>query len=148
MLEWANSLDQNLRAIDREADLLSNLILGSNFPMFPIATVFKANAYVQNAIRTYLGKNSLDGCLDRFSVNYNPQANFDSGKMCLEQVKFGGVFSTTSTAGGCVLNNILTNAQSCPAGYLPKTSVLNGPAATFSLTECVGDATIQKGKQI
>ncbi len=134
--EWADTLDANMRAFDREADLLSNLILGSNFPMFPMATVFKANGVVQEAIKQYLGLNSIDGCLDRASINYNPQANFNSGKMCDEIIKFGGIISA------CV-NNLLTNSDSCPPGYVAKTFTSTSPS--IKLTTCEGANGINNG---
>jgi hypothetical protein len=154
--EWAESLDANMRAFDREADLLSNLILGSNFPMFPMATVFKANAFVQDAIKQYLGLNSIDGCLDRGSINYNPQANFNSGKMCDESLKFGGFISNSKTCiqtdflGGCsefgnecIQNNVLTNSATCPSGYVTKTFTSTNPSIKLSV--CEGGPGINNG---
>jgi len=136
---WSETLDANLVALDREADLLSNLVLGSNFPMFPMMTVFKANAYVQNAIATYLNVNSIDGCLDRNSVNFNPQANFDSGNMCDEKLKFGG----TILSGSCSQSNVLTNSATCPGGYVAKTLTSSQPS--FTLTQCLGGDGVKNG---
>lgn len=49
---------------------------------------------VQQAISEYLKVNTIDGCSDRNNINFNPQANYDSGKSCDEKLKFGGFVST------------------------------------------------------
>jgi hypothetical protein len=43
---WADTLENNLEVIDREAALLSFIILPSNFPSFPASSIFKAKNFV------------------------------------------------------------------------------------------------------
>lgn len=154
--QWSQTLEQNYVAIDREGLLISNLFLPSNFATFPSSIVFKASTFVQKAIVEYLTLNSIDGCLDRNQVMFNPQANFDSGKSCDEKLKFGGFVSTSKKCGfitpqgDCsqfisetTSNNYLTKTANCPVGYLAQTGVASNP--WISLTQCVGDSSVQKG---
>lgn len=58
---WAETLDFNLAPIDREADLLHNVMVFSNFPSKPPLNVYKASTYIQAAIASYLNENSING---------------------------------------------------------------------------------------
>jgi len=43
---WAKTLEGNYVSIDREAGLISFLLLPSNFPSFPASSIFKAKNFV------------------------------------------------------------------------------------------------------
>lgn len=137
--KWTETLQNNLVSIDREVDLLSSLLLFSNFPSAPALIVYKASQYVQNAIVKYLKANTVNGCMNRNSINYDPSANFDQGNSCEEKYKFGGIISNT-----CNENNVLTGASSCPAGYSEKKLEFNFNPS-ISVTECVGNEVIKTG---
>jgi hypothetical protein len=52
VVTWATTLEDNYVPIDREAGLLSFLVLPSNFPSFPPGSVYKAKSFVINYIFT------------------------------------------------------------------------------------------------
>jgi len=46
-------------------------------------------------VAKYLNLNSIEGCLDKNNINYNPQALYESANSCQEKLKFGGFFSVS-----------------------------------------------------
>lgn len=136
--KWAETLDNNLAPIDREADLISALMVFSNFPSKPALAVYKASTYLQTAIAAYLNENSINGCLDRNSINYNPVANYDPGTLCQEQNRFGGILSYA-----CANNILGANVRNCQPGFTERPLFMSSNP-TISMTECVGGATIKQ----
>ena len=133
---WTETLKNNLIPIDREAELISSLFLSRNFPGFTSAIIRNASLLVDDAVKTYLQSNTLKGCTDPGSINFEPYANLQEKSACDEQIKFGGIISAQAT---CSETNIITNANACPVGYTQKTSFAHtGPV--HGLTECVGDS--------
>jgi hypothetical protein len=64
---------------------------------------------LDKGIAKYLNINTIDGCLDRNNINYNPQAIYDSGNSCQDKLKFGGFFSvykkcSNFDSAGIILN--------------------------------------------
>lgn len=156
--EWANTLEGNLVSIDRESDVISNLVSQSNFESINIRTLLEIRRNINKALETYMKVNARSGCTDTKSVNYDPIANFDpeESNNCKEKVKFGGTFASTilctaTTAGVCTATQYqcqelhpLTRNRQCPNGYVAKTAFL-ASNPWLNLTECYGSYAIEKG---
>lgn len=135
--KWAETLDNNMVTIDREVDLLNNLVLFSNFPDQSALSVYKASIHIKNAISKYLKENTVTGCLDRSSVNFEPLANYDPGNLCNEKIKFGGIIFKS-----CNENNILTGLSVCPSGYSEK--IISSLDSSIRFVECLGNDFIKQ----
>ena len=124
LAKWSDSLKGNLIPIDREGDLISSLFLSRNFPNFDSASIRSASLMVEEAIKTYLLANTVNGCTDISSINYQPYANNqEPAQSCDEHIKFGGIISSQFNATWCRdQDNILTNAKFCAQGYVKKVS--------------------------
>ena len=127
--EWEAGVPGALVAIDRSGDPLHLCINPTTLPDLPPTTVMEVANLIYNAINRYYKMNTQFGCTsDRYSSNFNFQANMDDGscKASSTNFAFGGVYQTCmvdpnhNTENLCPAysqTNPLTGGYSCPSGY-------------------------------
>ncbi|XP_069141132.1 macrophage-expressed gene 1 protein-like [Argopecten irradians] len=127
--DWADSIADNLVAVDRAGDPLYFLITPMVLPELPSSVVLDLIGNVKDAINLYYKHNVYKGCTDADSPNFSFQANVDDGT-CRSQSNnytFGGVYQTCSLSGNVRSNtcndldqkNPQTGEYSCPPNYEP-----------------------------
>ena len=109
--QWEDGLPNNLVAIDRSGDPLHYAITAQALPELPENLTMQLSRFVLKSIQHYYKHNSIKGCTDASSPNFNFQANLDdhSCKAPYTNFTFGGVYQTCSVSGnnycdswGCV----------------------------------------------
>ncbi|XP_051950727.1 macrophage expressed 1, tandem duplicate 2 [Xyrauchen texanus] len=125
--KWQESTLNNLVAIDRSGLPLHYFLNPSTFPDLPIPTVYKLAILVQKAVERYYKINTIPGCIDSDSKNFNFQANVDdaSCKGPVTNLSFGGIYQTCTplTSDGNVIcdelaqKNPTTGEFSCLPPY-------------------------------
>ncbi|XP_056628219.1 LOW QUALITY PROTEIN: macrophage expressed 1, tandem duplicate 1 [Triplophysa dalaica] len=125
--KWQESTLNNLVAIDRSGLPLHYFLNPTTFPDLPVPTVNKIALSVKHAIESYYKVNTIPGCVNPDSKNFNFQANVDDAS-CegpVTNLTFGGVYQTCNplTSDGNVLcdelaqKNPATGDFSCPQVY-------------------------------
>ncbi|XP_073723862.1 macrophage-expressed gene 1 protein-like [Misgurnus anguillicaudatus] len=125
--KWQESTLNNLVAIDRSGLPLHYFLNPSTFPDLPEPIVTKLALLVYEAADNYHKVNTIPGCLDPNSKNFNFQANVDDAS-CegpVTNLSFGGVYQncTPLTVDGNIIcnektqNNPATGDFSCPQLY-------------------------------
>ncbi|XP_076098058.1 macrophage-expressed gene 1 protein-like [Mytilus galloprovincialis] len=125
--EWVDGIGSNLAAIDRSGDPINFVINSNNFAQLPISIIEQTASLVEESIATYYKYNTIKGCTNVNSPNFNYIANVDDGS-CHDagvNLTFGGVFQTCSYNGDLSENlcdalttkNPKTGADTCPVGY-------------------------------
>ncbi|KAL1270059.1 hypothetical protein QQF64_032348 [Cirrhinus molitorella] len=125
--KWQESTQNNLVAIDRSGVPIHYFLNPSMFPDLPVPTLHKLAFSVQQAAARYYNINTIPGCVDPNSPNFNFQANVN-GKSCegpVTNLTFGGVYQkcTPSTPDGNVIcdklaqKNPNTGDYSCHQPY-------------------------------
>ncbi|XP_050974155.1 macrophage-expressed gene 1 protein-like [Labeo rohita] len=92
--KWHESTQNNLVAIDRSGVPIHYFLNPSMFPDLPVPTLHKLAFSVQQAAARYYNINTIPGCVDPNSPNFNFQANVN-GKSCegpVTNLTFGGVY--------------------------------------------------------
>jgi len=123
--DWSKDLENNIVALDRDGEPLSNFITQSALPKVPYNDVLKIQQMVSNAINLYYRRNTYSGCTDRDSPNFNFIANVDDGtcKPPTTTYKLGGVFQTCDgdeqLCADKLKHNPLTQDVSCPPNFNP-----------------------------
>ncbi|XP_033744477.1 macrophage-expressed gene 1 protein-like [Pecten maximus] len=125
--DWADSIADNLVAIDRAGDPLYFIITPMALPELPSSVVYELIQQVKNAINLYYKHNVYKGCTDADSPNFSYQANVDDGtcRSLSNNYTFGGVYQTCRMSGNVRSNtcseldqkNPLTGDYSCPPNY-------------------------------
>ncbi|KAG7276139.1 hypothetical protein CRUP_011815, partial [Coryphaenoides rupestris] len=144
--KWQESTRNNLVAIDRSGLPLQYFINTKTFPDMPQPTVGKVALSVSQAIERYYTVNTLRGCVDVSSKNYNFQANVDD-KSCqgpATNLSFGGVFQQCIelTADANPLCQTLaqknpdTGDYSCRSPYIPTLLRSEVRQESYSQYEC------------
>ncbi|WAR00350.1 MPEG1-like protein [Mya arenaria] len=136
---WTESLDNNIVALDRSGQPLSNFITEYSLPLVSYKTVRQLQRFVTRAIQIYYNRNTYRGCTQRDSPNFNYFANFDDGscKPPTTQFQFGGVYQTCTGDGhlctGKETKNMKTGDFTCPVNY--KTSLIDSFGLSRSDTQ-------------
>ncbi|XP_031573631.1 macrophage-expressed gene 1 protein-like isoform X2 [Actinia tenebrosa] len=125
--QWEDGLPNNLVAIDRSGDPLHYTITPEALPELPEFLALDLSRFVLKSIKTYYKHNSIKGCTDASSPNFNFQAVLDdhSCKAPYTNFTFGGVFQNCSISGSPSTNpcgafqqkNPKKNDYACPDGY-------------------------------
>lgn len=125
--KWQESTLNNLVAIDRSGVPLHYFLNPSTFPDLPVPTVNKIALSVKKAAERYYKVNTIPGCVNPDSKNFNFQANVDDAS-CegpVTNLSFGGVYQacTSLSQDGNVIcdelaqKNPATGDFSCPQLY-------------------------------
>ena len=125
--DWQNELPNNLVAIDRHGQLLPFAMTTANLPELPDMLLTKTSDYIYQSIERYYKTNTVKGCTDMNSNNFNFHANLDdnSCKKERQNYTFGGTYQTCQDHDdaevcdyyGADQVNPLTSDYSCPGGY-------------------------------
>lgn len=125
---WKNSVESNLVALDRSGEPIYMFINDETLPELPYSTIQTLYEFVkQQAVYTYYETNTIRGCTDPKSPNFNFRANFDDGSCQASNYtfSFGGVYQTCQSTGpenmciGITSVNPLTGTFSCPSKFKP-----------------------------
>uniref|UniRef100_A0A8C1AB80 Macrophage-expressed gene 1 protein n=1 Tax=Cyprinus carpio carpio TaxID=630221 RepID=A0A8C1AB80_CYPCA len=125
--KWQESTLNNLVAIDRSGLPIHYFLNPSTFPDLPVPTVNKMASSVSQAAEQYYKVNTIPGCINPDSPNFNFQANVDDAS-CegpVTNLSFGGVYQrcTPLTSDGNAIcdetaqKNPATGDYSCPQQY-------------------------------
>lgn len=125
--QWEDQLLDELVAIDRSGEPLSNAITPGSLPEISERLVFEVANIVKQAIALYYKQNTISGCTRMDSPNFSFQANHDddSCESPMNNYTFGGVYQTCSADGSpddilcesLLQKNPLTGEYSCSDGY-------------------------------
>lgn len=125
--QWEDGLPNNLVATDRSGDPLHFAITAQALPELPEILAMELSRFVLKSIQNYYKHNSIKGCIDASSPNFNFQANLDdhSCKAPYTNFTFGGVYQTCSVSGSPSNNpcpafqqkNPKVDNYACPGGY-------------------------------
>ena len=125
--DWQNGLMNNLVAIDRRGQPLSFAMTTANLPELPDMLLTKTSDYVYQSIERYYKTNTIKGCTDMNSKNFNFHANLEdsSCEKDRQNYTFGGIYQTCDDHDnneicndyGARQKNPLTSDYSCPDGY-------------------------------
>ncbi|XP_016389430.1 macrophage-expressed gene 1 protein-like [Sinocyclocheilus rhinocerous] len=127
--KWEESTLNNLVAIDRSGLPIHYFLNPTTFPDLPVPTVNKMASSVRQAAERYYKVNTIPGCVNPDSPNFNFQANVDDAS-CegpVTNLSFGGVYQqcTPLTSDGNAIcdetaqKNPATGDYSCPQQYTP-----------------------------
>ena len=124
-IDWQNELPDNLVAIDRRGEPLSFVITTTNLPELPDVLLMKTADFVYQAIARYYKINTIMGCTDIGSPNFNFHANLgdNSCRNDRQNFTFGGIYQTcydyfsNRICKDYQQINPLTGDYSCPDGY-------------------------------
>ncbi|XP_052460075.1 macrophage-expressed gene 1 protein-like [Carassius gibelio] len=125
--KWQESTLNNLVAIDRSGLPIHYFLNPSTFPDLPVPTVNKMASSVRKAAEQYYKVNTIPGCVNPNSKNFNFQANVDDAS-CegpVTNLSFGGIYQrcTPLTSDGNAIcdetaqRNPATGDYSCPRQY-------------------------------
>uniref|UniRef100_A0A672RNP8 Macrophage-expressed gene 1 protein n=1 Tax=Sinocyclocheilus grahami TaxID=75366 RepID=A0A672RNP8_SINGR len=125
--KWQESTLNNLVAIDRSGLPIHYFFNPSTFPDLPVPTVNKMASSVRQAAEQYYEVNTIPGCVNPDSPNFNFQANVDDAS-CegpVTNLSFGGIYQqcTALTSDGNAIcdetaqKNPATGDYSCPQQY-------------------------------
>ncbi|KAI7797655.1 macrophage-expressed gene 1 protein-like [Triplophysa rosa] len=125
--KWQESTLNNLVAIDRSGLPLHYFLNPMTFSELPKPTITKLALLVYQAAERYYEVNTIPGCINPDSKNFNLQANVDDGS-CegpVTNLSFGGVYQTCTplTVNGSLIcndkavKNPATGDFSCPQVY-------------------------------
>ncbi|XP_021369317.1 macrophage-expressed gene 1 protein-like [Mizuhopecten yessoensis] len=125
--DWAESVAENLVAVDRAGDPLHFVITRMALPELPSSVINELIIHVKNAINLYYKHNIYKGCTNYDSPNFSFQANVEDGscQSFSNNYTFGGVYQKcfisenmkSDTCADLRQLNLLTGEYSCPANY-------------------------------
>ncbi|XP_052419569.1 macrophage-expressed gene 1 protein [Carassius gibelio] len=127
--KWQESTLNNLVAIDRSGLPIHYFLNPTTFPDLPAPTVNKIALSVRKAAEQYYKVNTIPGCVNPGSKNFDFQANIDDAS-CegpVTNLSFGGIYQqcTPLTSDGNTIcdkttqKNPATGDYSCPPLYYP-----------------------------
>uniref|UniRef100_A0A1I8FUV4 Macrophage-expressed gene 1 protein n=2 Tax=Macrostomum lignano TaxID=282301 RepID=A0A1I8FUV4_9PLAT len=130
--DWIKSLHENLVPIDRNGEPLYSVVNRRSLPNLPMTHMLKLRKEIEDAVMRYYKANTVKGCLDPNSRNFDPIANTAGQceapgtnfsfagvyQQCWESNPRAG-FNLCSGAGSGVLLNPITGGTRCPVGYEP-----------------------------
>ncbi|OWF37402.1 macrophage-expressed gene 1 protein-like [Mizuhopecten yessoensis] len=124
---WAEGLDDNLVAVDKEGTPLYYFITASAFPELPNYIVPGVFNHIYQAVYLYYKFNTYRGCTDANKPNFNRKANVEDGTCTPPSTNFtfGGVYQTCTQdsvlkpdhCSEYIKKNPLTDDMTCPSGY-------------------------------
>lgn len=121
--EWVAGLSKNLVAVDRSgAPLFYAVHMGTLGSLAPVM-VSRIRSHIQNAIERYYQANTIVGCMERDSQNFDMMANVpsDDCKPPKYNHTFGGVFQTChgdqSMCKDVEVPNPMTGGYTCSEGF-------------------------------
>ena len=96
LTDWEQGVLDHLVAIDRSGMPLYSVINTNNVPELPDTTLLTVMDYVYDAVTKYYKVNTIIGCMDPTSPNFNFQANLDDKSCQAKQMNytFGGIYQT------------------------------------------------------
>ncbi|XP_067268739.1 macrophage-expressed gene 1 protein-like [Pseudorasbora parva] len=125
--KWQKSTLNNLVAIDRSGLPLHYFLNPSTFPDLPEPILNKLALFVSQAAELYYKVNTIPGCIDLDSPNFNFQANVNDASCDgpVTNLNFGGIYQacTPLTSDGNAIcdetaqKNPATGDYSCPPQY-------------------------------
>ncbi|XP_033102014.1 macrophage-expressed gene 1 protein-like [Anneissia japonica] len=135
--DWESSIKENLVTIDKAGEPLHTIITSKNIENLPPFLVRQVSIAVESAISRYYVMNTITGCTDITSPNFNFLANrpndiSDMSDLCTTDsatpdihFRFGGVFTrcmpprirNSKICDRLKKNNPKTNTDSCPTDY-------------------------------
>ena len=129
--EWVNGVPDALVAVDRSGEPLHYTITTGTIPELPPTVIRDLADTVYSAINRYYSANTMRGCTELTSSNFNFQANVNDSS-CREvrsNFGFGGVYQTCQVhpemnrenlcSRSVDVRNPLTEGYSCSNGYVP-----------------------------
>ena len=130
LTDWENGVADHLVAIDRSGVPLYSVINTNNVPELPDSTLLTVMDYVYKAVTKYYKVNTIVGCMEPSSSNFNFQANADDKSCTAERMNytFGGIYQTCTfnqknfnddLCESASQTNPLTQNYSCPEQYQP-----------------------------
>ncbi|PAA90269.1 hypothetical protein BOX15_Mlig000615g1 [Macrostomum lignano] len=132
LADWMKSLHENLVLIDREGEPLYSVISRRSLPNLPMTHLMQLRKEIEDAVMRYYMANTVKGCMDPNSQNFDPIANV--GGQCeapASNFSFAGVYQQCresnpgagmklcSGDGNGLLPNPITGKLTCPTGYEP-----------------------------
>uniref|UniRef100_A0A672LHN0 Macrophage-expressed gene 1 protein n=2 Tax=Sinocyclocheilus grahami TaxID=75366 RepID=A0A672LHN0_SINGR len=144
--KWQESTLNNLVAIDRSGLPIPYFLNPTTFPDLPVPVVHKLALLVSQAAEQYYKVNTIPGCVNPDSKNFNFQANVDDASCegSVTNLSFGGVYQqcTALTSDGNAIcdetaqTNPATGVFSCPSQY--NTTLLRSETIEqgYTLYEC------------
>lgn len=126
--DWAEGIEDNMVAIDKEGTPLYYMISASSFPELPSHLIPDVFNQIRNAVYLYYKYNTYRGCTDPDKPNFNRNANVDDGtcKPSSTDFKFGGVYQSceqdscfkSDYCSKRTKKNPITGDLSCPSGFV------------------------------
>ena len=129
--EWVNGVPNALVAVDRSGEPLHFAITTGTIPELPPTVITDLADTVYSAINRYYAANTMPGCTQLNSSNFNFQANVDdrSCQAVRRHFAFGGIYQSCQVNPQMNRENLcnrfidvrnpLTDAYSCSNGYVP-----------------------------
>ena len=129
--EWVNGVPNALVAVDRSGEPLHFAITTGTIPELPPTAIRDLADTVYSAINRYYSTNTMRGCTQLSSSNFNFQANVDDGtcQAVRSNFGFGGIYQSCQVHPQMNRENLcnrsvdvrnpFTDDYSCSNGYVP-----------------------------
>ncbi|TRZ02178.1 hypothetical protein DNTS_016296 [Danionella cerebrum] len=144
--KWQESTQNNLVAIDRSGLPIHYFLNPTIFPGLPVPTLHKLASSVQKAAERYYNINTIPGCVETSSSNFNFQANVNDSSCFgpVTNLTFGGIYQMCTPFGvdGMVIcdelaqKNPATGNYSCSSSYTSTMLTTEKIEQSYSKYEC------------